>query len=146
MDAGMTAAKLGVRDTTATIVCTRTGKIKYVNASSTAPVVSGTDGATITGRCKAFAQDDWAYTNPRTMLTTNLTYNYEATTPKQADVENLFNGKTVKFFVKYQLETVVDDTVTFPAAAVPVVPAGATAVTTMGSVLAAVSLFALAAW
>lgn len=81
-------------------------------------------------------------------LTAKITYLYAATTPAQAAVEDLFEGIEVKFGVNYLgTRTTAHHMFPDPDAVVPTGTIdGATAVTTMGSVLAAVSLFALAAW
>lgn len=60
----------------------------------------------------------------------------------QATVESLFPGKTIKMFHNYRGAGNMEYEHDVPAP----VPDGATSVTTMGSVLAVTSLFALAAW
>lgn len=94
--------------------------------------------------CLAVATDtDFVFDAAATKLTVKVTHKHATTTPAQAAAENLFVATTAKFFVNYIDEAQVLADHFFPGAETPAID-GAT--TTMGSVLAAVSLFALAAW
>lgn len=120
-------------------------------------------------KCAAFTTGDIALNAEYTKLTTKMKYTYATAEPTATQVEDLIYGKLVKFGISYSATCTgsvftlactdpifTDQEHTF--AARPAVPVpdptstptptvdGATAVTTMGSVLAAVSLFALAAW
>lgn len=112
-------------------------------------------------KCAAFTTGDIALNAEYTKLTTKMKYTYATAEPTATQVEDLIYGKLVKFAISYSATCAGEPPLTactdpiftdqeHTFAARPAVPTptvdGATAVTTMGSVLAAVSLFALAAW
>ena len=149
LEAAFVKAKLGVKDTTATTLC----GIKE-EAETNGFMAGRADTVTPNDLCES--ADIYNLINlytDNTRLDTEMWYRYGAATPNEAAVEDLFYGKTIKTSVKYLNEAAVDEDYTFPARPAPTpapdapaAPAGATGVTTMGSVLAAVTLFALAAW
>lgn len=145
LDAGFTEAKkqvaaIGALSNAFTSICNSKGD------GSGKRIAGGIDGSITLDDHKVSEDMEGTGACPLSVTFPDVkTMNYDvevkaASGTAQAAVESLFPGKTIKMFHNYRGAGNMEYEHEVP------VPDGATSVTTMGSVLAVTSLFALAAW